>query len=230
MLGRCSPECSCRPHHRQFDAMTSDPEIPTTLHASVLTRRRLLGIAASSPLALGAGAVAEAAPWVDTPPRAVEEAAFDFVAEFDPMWRRTRVYTMEVARAMPEALWGYRPVDDVRTFAEQIMHIAGTQYGFSDAIRGESLPNAPSFDVEGKAPDEMLDILDGAFDVVINLLIALKPEQLEERIRWARRIGGESTHSKRGVALTIWHHTAHHRAQLVVYLRMNGIAPPGYMD
>jgi len=183
----------------------------------------------ASPLALGASYVAEAAPLAGAH-RAGEDAAFDFVAEFDPMWRRTRVYTMEVAQAMPEAQWGYRPAAGVRTFAEQIMHIVGTHYGFSDAIRGSVLPDAPNFDVEGKTKDEMVDMLDRSFDVVIDLLISLTPEQLEERIRWGRRIGGESTHSKRGVALTIWHHTAHHRAQLVVYLRMNGIAPPGYMD
>ena len=146
------------------------------------------------------------------------------------MWRRTRVYTMEVAEAMPGDKYGYRPVDTVWTFAEHLMHIAGTNYGFADAIRGDVLADEPNFDAEGKTRNEILEVLNSSFDVVIDLLISLPPEQLDERVRWARRIGGESTHSKRGVALTIWHHVTHHRAQLVVYLRMNGIEPPSYMD
>lgn len=159
-----------------------------------------------------------------------ELAAFDFIAEFDPMWQRTRIYTMEVAQMMPADRYSYRPVEAARTFAEQAMHIASSIYGFSAAIRGEQLADTPSFDTEGATKEEMLEILDGSFDVLINLLISRTPDQLEERIRWQRRTQGEATHSKRGAALTAWHHAAHHRAQMIVYLRLNGIEPPGYID
>ncbi len=59
---------------------------------------------------------------------------YDFVLEFDPMWKRTRVYTLEVAAAMPEDRYTYRPVPEVRTFAEQALHIAETNHSFTDII------------------------------------------------------------------------------------------------
>jgi len=185
---------------------------------STLTRRHLIGLGVFTPVLFGMEDMVK------------EPHGIDFVAEFDPMWQRTRVYTMDVAEAMPADQYTYRPVDTVWTFAAQLMHIASSNYGFADVIRGSVLADQPDFTAEGKTRDEILEILNGSFDVVIDLLISLSPAQLEERVRWIRPIGGEATHSKRGVALTIWHHVTHHRAQLVVYLRMNGITPPAYMD
>ncbi len=155
---------------------------------------------------------------------------YDFVLEFDPMWKRTRVYTLEVAAAMPEDRYTYRPVPEVRTFAEQALHIAETNHSFTDIIRGTTLEDRPDFTTVGKSRSEIIALIDNSFDIVIDVLITMRPEELEERVRWTRRTGGESTHSKRGIALTIWHHVTHHRAQLSLYLRLNGIDPPGYMD
>lgn len=55
-------------------------------------------------------------------------------------------------------------------------------------------------------------------------------EETDRRIPWTRRLGVERSHSLRGVALTAWHHTAHHRAQLVLYIRLNCIVPPAHVD
>ena len=153
-----------------------------------------------------------------------------FVSDFDAMWTRNRIYTLQVARAMPVDRFSFRPVPEVRTFAEQLLHIAGSNYGFAGAIRGSNLPETPDFSPDGKAPEGIIDILDRSFDQFLDLLTTVPATRFEERVRWVRPTGGESTHSKRGVALTAWHHVAHHRGQLVVYLRLNGIEPPVYVD
>lgn len=191
------------------------PEARSMSNSSI-SRRKLIGLGALSPLLVGF--------------KHADDPNLDFAAEFDPMWKRTQLYTMEVAEAMPEQSFGYRPVETVRTFAEQVMHIAGANFGFAGLISGNPFEEPPNTDVEGKSKTEMLEVLNTSFEAVVERMLGMAPAKFEERIRWTRRLGADSTNSRRGVALTLWHHTAHHRAQMVVYLRMNGIEPPGYVD
>ena len=52
-----------------------------------------------------------------------------------------------------------------------------------------------------------------------------------ETVPWSRRLGESPTrHPLWGVALTMWHHVAHQRGSMVVYLRLKGVEPPGYVD
>lgn len=188
-----------------------------------IDRRSLLALGGVSLLGASAGGGSAA-------PLRQLDSWEDFVSDFDAMWTRNRIYTLQVARAMPSDRFGFRPVPETRSFAEQLLHIAGSNYGFASVIRGSNLPETPDFSPDGKAPEVILEILDGSFDQFLDLLTSGPATRFEERVRWARPTGGESTHSKRGVALTAWHHVAHHRGQLVIYLRLNGVEPPAYVD
>ena len=46
------------------------------------------------------------------------------------------------AEMMPETDYGFRPVDTVRTFGQILAHVAGANYVFCSAAKGETSPHA----------------------------------------------------------------------------------------
>ena len=44
-------------------------------------------------------------------------------------WQRAKVYTQEYLNAMPADKYNFRPVDSVRSFAEQMLHFAQSNAG-----------------------------------------------------------------------------------------------------
>ncbi len=153
-----------------------------------------------------------------------------FAEDFELMWTRTWTYTLEFADAMPAEHYGFRPTPEIRSFAEQLVHIAQGNFTWAGTIGGS--PVAPGTDPAtlGEDPDRIRGFMDESFDVMLQAVLAKTDEELDRRVPWARRLGGLRSHSLRGVALTAWHHTAHQRGQCVIYLRLKGITPPGYVD
>jgi uncharacterized damage-inducible protein DinB len=64
------------------------------------------------------------------------------------------------------------------------------------------------------------------FDYSIDQIRKLSSEQLarEYQVNWE----GRKSTTGRQMLLNMFAHTAHHRGQLEVYLRLKGIAPPFY--
>lgn len=157
--------------------------------------------------------------------------AHGFAAEFESMWSRTQLYTLEFIEAMPGEDYGFKAAPEVRSYAEQLLHIAQGNFNWAGGIRGQPLDDIPNLTAEGKSRDEIRAILDRSFNEVRNAVIGRTDAELEQqRVPWQRRLGAERSQSLKGVALTAWQHAAHHRGQLVVYLRLKGIVPPAYSD
>ena len=74
-----------------------------------------------------------------------------------------------------------------------------------------------------KSKEEMIATIDKTFDLTIEFISNFKQYKLEERLDY---FGLERT--KRQVLLLLADHIAHHRGQMLVYLRLNGIKPPRY--
>jgi hypothetical protein len=138
-------------------------------------------------------------------------------------------HLVPVAEAMPEEKYSFAPVNgefkDVRTFAEQIKHLAANNYDMAAAILGEN----PTPEMENETgPDsvrnkaEVVAYLKGSFTALHKAVATIDDKNLLEpvsagRIRqWTR------------LRLTIdaIAHSSNHYGQLVEYLRMNGIVPP----
>ena len=47
-------------------------------------------------------------------------------------------YFIRAAEKMPEADYGFKPAPDVRTFAQQIAHVADDQYNLCAPAKGET--------------------------------------------------------------------------------------------
>src|SRR5215212_9981690 len=55
-------------------------------------------------------------------------------------WTRARDWTQQYIAAMPEGNFGFKPVPEVRSFAEQMLHLAFWNFGFTAKSFGQTAP------------------------------------------------------------------------------------------
>jgi uncharacterized damage-inducible protein DinB len=134
------------------------------------------------------------------------------------------------ADAMPADRYDFAPTDgefkDVRTFGQQIKHVAAVNYIFGAAILGEK-PPVDTGEEEGpasvKSKAEILNYLKESFAYVHKAIATINEKNLVEPLKSPF---GESSVTRLGVATSVSAHGFDHYGQMVEYLRMNGIIPP----
>jgi uncharacterized damage-inducible protein DinB len=133
-----------------------------------------------------------------------------------------------VAEAMPEDKYSYIPTggnfEGVRSFGEQVKHVACAQFAFFNEFEGKKPPD----DCEkgghdpAKTKAELIRYLKDSFDYSNRVLATLTANNALDRVEG--RYAGPNT--KMGISvIAVWHITDHY-GQLVAYLRLNGIVPP----
>ena len=139
-------------------------------------------------------------------------------------WERAKAYTKEYLDAMPEPGYALKPTPEMRSFAEQMLHLTDANYGIAAAATGEKSP--VGFGESEKATDKSKAnvtkmVMDG-YDFVINSVKKMSAAQLTEKIKLFDRF--ELT---RGEAVAkLFEHQTHHRGQTTVYIRLAGATPP----
>ena len=141
---------------------------------------------------------------------------------------------MGVAKAMPADKYGFAPAagtfapsqgakyEGVRTFAQEISHVTLANYYFASKILGEKMP------VDGKAinamtsKDELLKAAADSFAYSHKAIASITPGNAYVAIA-----GVDGLHTRSVIASFISAHGYDHYGQMVEYLRMNGIVPPG---
>lgn len=140
------------------------------------------------------------------------------------VWKQTKEYTMEFAEAMPDENYGFKPTEEVFSFAEQLLHLAGGNYWFFASIKGEKPPQPEeALKSEGKTKNDIIELVKESFvfgDAVV--------EELTDKILHKEVAMGENKLVVWKLLLFCVDHISHHRGQMVVYLRLNGIKPPQY--
>ncbi len=133
-----------------------------------------------------------------------------------------------LADAMPADRWSFAPRDGeftgVRTFAEQVKHVACANVAFFNEVEHKEPP--PNCEAGGPNPaktkDELMRYLRESFTYAGQVMRRLTPANAMDAVEGP--YGGKTT--RLGIStLALWHATDHY-GQLVVYLRMNGIVPP----
>ncbi len=135
---------------------------------------------------------------------------------------------VDLAEAMPADKYDFKPTDgafdNVRTFGEQVKHVACANFAFFNQIEGEEPPEkcwegGPD---TAKTKAELMAYLRASFDYAQRVLGKMTAANALDPV--SGPYGGNST--RLGITtLAVWH-VSDHYGQLVVYLRMNGIIPP----
>jgi len=137
---------------------------------------------------------------------------------------------VSAAEAMPEDKFGYAPTagefKGVRTFAQQVKHVAAVNYILGAAI----LQEKPPVDVGGESgPDSMtakadiVKYLKDSFAYAHKAIATVNEKNFLEPIKWPF---GDKPSSRLELAGIVTSHGFDHYGQIVVYLRNNGIIPP----
>jgi uncharacterized damage-inducible protein DinB len=146
------------------------------------------------------------------------------VAELVKEWERSKVYTKEYLDAMPESSYALKPTPEMRSFAEQNLHLADANYGLASAALGIKSPfDQGIWEKTGdKSKASLSKIVLASYDFVIDQIKKLSDAQLDEPIKML----GSFDMSKRIALAKVFEHQVHHRGQTTVYLRLAGITPP----
>ncbi|MCG7858642.1 DinB family protein [Flavihumibacter sp.] len=139
-------------------------------------------------------------------------------------WERSKAYTKEYLDAMSDADYALKPTPEMRSFADQMLHITDANFGFMSAITGVASPVA--FGEAEKAKDKskaaVTKMVMDSYDFVIKNLPSITAAQMNEKMKFFDRF--EIT--KASALAKMLEHQAHHRGQTTVYLRLAKVTPP----
>lgn len=145
-----------------------------------------------------------------------------FINEFQQKWKNAAEYTIEIAEAMPADKYDYKPSDDTRSFKEQLLHMMSNMVWLSSSylMEGNFKRDLKKKDYSKK---ELIELLTEATQFAEQTVSQLSATDMEETVDF---FAGPM--SKRQIMILMNDHLTHHRGQIIVYLRMNGIKPPRY--
>lgn len=139
-------------------------------------------------------------------------------------WERAKGYTKEYLDAMPEASYSLKPTPQMRSFAEQMLHLSDANYGFASPATGEKSPIGMGELEKGtdKSKATVTKNVLASYDFVIDGIKKLSSEQMKTQIK----LFGRFDLTREQALSKAFEHQTHHRGQATVYIRLAGGTPP----
>jgi len=179
-------------------------------------------------LLLTASAATAQTPSLEGPEHRTNTQIITFILDFQ---ERQIVRTAEI---MPAEKYSFAPMagafKGVRTFGEELKHVAADNYMLGAGILGEKAPvdvgTGESGSAQVRTKDEIIRYLKDSFAYMRRAAAAIDDDNVAiatpDISPWP-----DGTATRLGVAVEDCVHTWDHYGQLVEYLRMNNIVPPG---
>jgi uncharacterized damage-inducible protein DinB len=150
-----------------------------------------------------------------------QDAGKTFVAEMTKHWESSKALSLAVADAMPTDSYSFKATDAEMSFGEQMNHIAAANGSYCAAALGVKSPITKPADASNKAT--AIKNLTASYDFCMDGLSKLDDKGLQETVT-----RNSNVVSKFELFWGGFTHTAHHRGQAEVYLRLKGVTPPSY--
>ena len=139
-------------------------------------------------------------------------------------WQRAKDYTKEYLDAMPADGYSFKPTPEIRSYAQQMLHLADVNFYFAASASGTASPMGKESAEKTVTPTKEAvtkSVMD-SYDFVISSLKVMSAAQLEE----TATAEGMSM-KKSALFAKAFEHQTHHRGQCTIYLRLKGVKPPG---
>ena len=140
-------------------------------------------------------------------------------------WQRAKLYTLEYLEAMPNDKYGFKAQDSVRSFSQQMLHLAQdiiimVSYGTGKERiwKEEHLETRTS----AQSADSVKYFVITAYDYAVDAIRNLDASKLNEKVKTKRVEETRFTW-----LLKAFEHQTHHRGQTTIYIRLVGLKPPG---
>ena len=140
-------------------------------------------------------------------------------------WKRAKAYTKTYLDAMPADGYTFKPTPDVRSFAEQMLHIVDAAGFFISAATGKTSPVvAEAVKNVPQTKEATTKAVMDSYDYTISAIEAMTPAQMQETATIAN-----IQMTKGMILFKAFEHQTHHRGQTTPYLRLKGVKPPQEM-
>ncbi len=152
----------------------------------------------------------------------------EYIKEYLERLETSREYLLLVAESMPEDKYDFKATDESMTFAENLMHICWAMDWHSQTLMGGREARDWNTDtelkVDNKSKKEMIATIEKTFAITAEFISNFDTDRLGETLDY---FGAQRT--KRQIMMLLADHITHHRGQMLVYMRLNGLVPPRYV-
>src|ERR1700689_23118 len=134
---------------------------------------------------------------------------------------------VRTAEKMPEENYGMRPgsQQEVRTFGQQVTHVATYNFLWCSQAKGEKNPNPGDLDkLTSKA--EILKVLNDAFSYCDSAYSGLTDASGAEVIDITQENGRQTRNLRMGLLTLNYGHNNEIYGSMVIYLRIKNVVPP----
>lgn len=140
-----------------------------------------------------------------------KEAEFKDYDWLKPRLDAAKDYTIEVLEAMPADEYDFKASEEQRTFGAQAYHIVYSVDYFERAFANGGNADWKPGEEDSKSKEELIKWANAKFDSMHGWIME---QSADDRLT-------------AGI-VSYLDHNAHHRGQVITYLRMNDITPPSY--
>ena len=160
------------------------------------------------------------------PTKAQSLSPEDIKAQLVKEWERAKTYTVDYLNTMPADKYSYVAADSIRSFAQQMLHLAGaniflmmnaTDQKTPSVFGNPNLENSPG----AQKKDSVMVYVTASYDYCIN---AVKNTDINKWGEKKKIFGFEET--RFALMIKTFEHQTHHRGQTTIYIRRQGIKPP----
>jgi len=131
---------------------------------------------------------------------------------------------MELAGAMPDKKYSWRPMKGVRSVNEVYLHVIGANYMFPNLLgapSGKTMAELMAMEKTSPGKAKILEMLKDSYDVASKAVAGVSDADLDAKVDF---FGNMMT--KRAVMIALAAHSHEHLGQAIAYARMNGVVPP----
>ena len=141
-------------------------------------------------------------------------------------WERAKAYTVDYLNTMPADKYYFRAVDSIRSFAQQMLHLASANvFLMSNATGNKPLPwiaSDPEHRASAQGKDSVMYYVTTSYDYCKNQVKNFDTN------KWGKKTKIFNAFEETRFALMnkTFEHQGHHRGQTTIYIRLQGIKPP----
>ena len=140
-------------------------------------------------------------------------------------WERAKAYTVDYLNTMPADKYSFKAVDSLRSFAQQMLHLAQGNLFLMSNASDQAPPAYIKSDIEHSATaqkkDSVMYYVTSSYDYCIG---AVKSSDVSKWGEKKKIFGMDAT--RLALMMKTFEHQTHHRGQTTIYIRLNGIKPP----
>lgn len=150
----------------------------------------------------------------------------DIKAQMVKDWERGKAYTIDYLNTMPANKYSFKAHDSIRSFAQQMLHLAAGNVFLTMTATDAPPPGWLSFTLEQRVSaqqkDSVVYYVSSSYDYVIN---AVKSSDIN---KWGekKKVFNQFDETRFAILNKAFEHQGHHRGQTTIYIRLLGIKPP----